>query len=346
MSTGRQGAVRNRSAVAAGILVRGLACFLAVFTIVGLIGEARGRATDMSLWFVDLRDLARPVQITLLGTLGSILLIWVLSDRAGPRLRRTTAVVCLVFAAFATRDVVRVAEAVGNGQVRPASPVPLSLLFAIALVGIASWIWRDAGPSTTRRWRTRSAVVAVAGAAALAFPVLQIAFFGTTDYRRPANAAVIFGARVYASGEPSPLLADRIATGVELYRAGLVPVLVMSGGDGTDGYNEAFVMRDRAIAAGVDSAAILVDATGVNTDATVDHSMSLLAARNGPIGGLRLIAVSQPYHLPRIQLAFSGVGIDVLTVPAVDPVPISEMPLLVAREVPAFWLYYLRACLG
>jgi hypothetical protein len=54
----------------------------------------------------------------------------------------------------------------------------------------------------------------------------------------------------------------------------------------------------------------------------------------------------QPYHLPRIQLAFSGAGIDVLTVPAVDPIPIREMPLLVAREVRAFWLYYLRACLG
>lgn len=258
MSTGRQGAVRNRSTIAAWITVRELACFLAAFTIIGLIGEARGRATDMSLWFVDLRDLARPVQIALLGTLGSILLIWVLSDRAGPRLRQTTTIACLVFAAFATRDVVRVAEAVRNGQVRPTAPVPLSLLFAIALVGIAIWIWRDVRSSTTRRWRTRSAVVAVAVAAALAFPVLQIAFFGTTDYRRPANAAVIFGARVYASGEPSPLLADRIATGVELYRAGLVPVLVMSGGDGTDGYNEAFVMRERAIAAGVDPAAIPV----------------------------------------------------------------------------------------
>ncbi|HLO36288.1 MAG TPA: YdcF family protein, partial [Candidatus Deferrimicrobium sp.] len=152
---------------------------------------------------------------------------------------------------------------------------------------------------------------------------------------------------VYADGSPSPLLADRIATGVELYRAGLVPVLVMSGGDGADGFNEAVVMRDRAIAAGVDPTAILLDASGVNTDATVDHTIALLdELRPSAVGPLRLIAVSQPYHLPRIQLAFSGAGIDVLTVPAVDPVPISEMPLLVAREVPAFWLYYLRACLG
>ena len=61
---------------------------------------------------------------------------------------------------------------------------------------------------------------------------------------------------------------------------------------------------------------------------------------------IRLIAVSQAYHLPRIQLAFAAAGIDVLTVPAIDPVPISEMPLLVAREVPAFWSYFLRQCLA
>ena len=60
----------------------------------------------------------------------------------------------------------------------------------------------------------------------------------------------------------------------------------------------------------------------------------------------RVIAVSQAYHLPRVQLSFATAGIDVLTVPAADPEPIGEMPLLVAREVPAFWVYYLRVCLG
>jgi uncharacterized SAM-binding protein YcdF (DUF218 family) len=105
-------------------------------------------------------------------------------------------------------------------------------------------------------------------------------------------------------------------------------------------------MRDKAVAAGVDPAAILVDPVGITTEATVANTTALLTTRAGGVAPTRIIAVSQAYHLPRIQLAFATAGIDVLTVPAGDPQPIGEMPFLVAREVPAFWLYYLRVCLG
>ncbi len=326
------------------ILVRGAALFLALFTLVGLIGEARGGATDIALWFVDVRDLPRSVQLLLLVLLGGALLTWVSQRAPRAAIRRAAAVACLVFAALALRDVVRFGDAVATGLVRPAMPIPLSAPIVAALALGAIWIWRDRGVGSEHPARVRLGVLVAAVLAATAFPILQIGFFGTTDYRRPADAAVVFGARVYASGVPSPLLADRIATAVELYRSGLVPVLVMSGGQGADGYNEATVMREVAIAAGVDPSAVLVDDTGVTTEATVAHAIALVADPTLP--SPRIIAVSQAYHLPRIQLAFSGAGIDVLTVPAVDPMPIGEMPLLVVREVPAFWLYYLRACLG
>ena len=58
-----------------------------------------------------------------------------------------------------------------------------------------------------------------------------------------------------------------------------------------------------------------------------------------------MIAVSQAYHLPRIQLAFAQVGFDVLTVPAPEAQAIRELPLLMLREAPAFWTYFVRVCL-
>jgi vancomycin permeability regulator SanA len=328
------------------VLARGAALFLAIFTAVGLVGELRGRATDLSLWWVDVRDLPGVIRLALLVTFAALLLAWAVRPDPGTRLRRATAIECIVFAGLALRDAARYVTVVGGGSVHPSAPIPLSGLIAVGLTLLAIAVLRRGSPRATDRRREVVGLLVAAGSWAFIFPLAQMVFFGTTDYRRPADAAVVFGARVYATGRPSPLLADRIATAVELYRTGLVGTLVMSGGDGADGFNEARVMRDEAIAAGIDPAAILVDPAGNTTEATVDNSLVLLASRGGGSGQPSVIAVSQAYHLPRIQLAYANGGIDVLTVPAADPEPIREMPLLALREVPAFWAYYVRVCLG
>jgi vancomycin permeability regulator SanA len=337
--------VRTRASAIVSVAARGAALFLAIFTLIGLIGELRGRATDLSLWWVDIRDLADIVRLPLLAVFAATLFLWAVRFAPGTRLRRAMVAACVLFAVLATRDIGRYVSVLGSGLVHAWTPVPLSAVIAVglALLTIAARRRRESEPVSRRN---AIALIAAAACWAFVFPLAQMLFFGTTDYRRPADAAVVFGARVYASGQPSPLLADRIATGVELYRTGLVGTLVMSGGDGADGFNEALVMRDEAVAAGVAPTAILVDPAGNTTEATVDNTLALLVAR-GPGSILpRLIAVSQAYHLPRIQLAYANGGIDVLTVPAQDPEPIREMPLLALREVPAFWAYFIRVCLG
>jgi vancomycin permeability regulator SanA len=152
---------------------------------------------------------------------------------------------------------------------------------------------------------------------------------------------VVFGAQVHADGAPSTSLRDRMDTAVELYDERLVRFLLVSGGVGESGYNEALVMREMAEDAGVPADRIIIDSDGVNTDTTVRHSLAFFGlAGDSPSD---VMAVSQFYHLPRIKLAFQRAGQDVLTVPAASSAPIKETPYLVLREVPAFWLYYLRA---
>ena len=338
--------MRTRATTVSFLAARGAALFLAAFILIALVGEARGRATDLNLWWIDLRDLPGAVRLPLLAGSAVTLVAWALRSAPGRRLRRLAAAAYALAALFALRDAARVVSIGGGGLVHPASPIPLSLVIAIGLGILAVLALRERAPPTRHGRRTTPAILAAAAGWAIVFPLAQMLFFGTTDYRRPAGAAVVFGARVYASGRPSPLLADRIATGVDLYRTGLVGTLVMSGGDGADGFNEAVVMRDEAVAAGVDPANILVDSAGNTTEATVDNTLALLAARDGGIVPSRVIAVSQAYHLPRIQLAYANGGIDVLTVPAADPEPIRELPLLALREVPAFWAYFVRVCLG
>ncbi len=342
----RPAIVRSRLFTIATLTLRGAALFLAGITIVGLIGELRGRTLDVSLWWIDLRDLPSVVRLVMLAALAGLLTAWAIHRAPGPRLRWATAAASGVFAVFAIRDVVRFYSVVAEGDVRPFVDVPLSLLIALLLIVLAIGALRARRGQAIGGLRGLIGLGVAVGVWAVVFPLAQMLFFGTTDYRRPADVAVIFGARVYASGQPSPLLADRIRTGVELYRSGLVPLLIMSGGDGSDGFNEARVMRDVAVAAGVDPSAILVDPAGNSTEATVANVSAILEARDAADGPGQVIAVSQAYHLPRVQLAFAGAGIDVLTVPALDPEPIGEMPLLIAREIIAFWAYDLRVCLG
>jgi vancomycin permeability regulator SanA len=245
---------------------------------------------------------------------------------------------------IAARDTVVVLGAAGSGLVRPAVPVPLSAVTAVLFGLLAMRAARPEGPRGRLLGRGGLGVAIAVTAWAVAFPLAQMLWFGATDYRRPADAAVILGARVYATGRPSPLLWDRLRTGIELYRAGLVPRLVMSGGDGSDGFNEARVMAQVAQDNGVPASAILVDPAGNTTELTVANSLALLAAA-GVGQPPTVIVVSQAYHLPRVQLAFSDAGIDPLTVPAPEAQPIVELPLFIAREVPAFWSYLLRVAI-
>jgi len=115
-----------------------------------------------------------------------------------------------------------------------------------------------------------------------------------------APVALILGAEVYADGRPSPALANRLDVGIELLRLGRVRALLMSGGNGTF---EVGAMRAYAMARGVASDAILLDAAGERTLA------SCLQARDA-FGARRLIVVSQEEHMARAVYTCRRVGID------------------------------------
>jgi vancomycin permeability regulator SanA len=153
---------------------------------------------------------------------------------------------------------------------------------------------------------------------------------------------VVFGAEVHADGSPSFVLMDRMDTAIRLYKDRRVKRLVVSGAVGVSGYNEALVMRDMAVKAGVPRKDVVVDSAGVNTEATVRDTVPFF----GGVGWRRIAAESDFYHLPRIKLAYARAGWNVLTVPAHSTHRIPQTPFLVLREVPAFWVYYLRAVAG
>lgn len=119
--------------------------------------------------------------------------------------------------------------------------------------------------------------------------------------------AIVFGAGVWDDGTPTPMLADRVRTGVALYHAGKVERLLMSGDNRVPEYNEVDAMRRLAIEQGVPAELIAVDRLGLNTHATCDRARR-------EFGIDRAILVTQDYHLPRAVYTGRRLGIEAIGV--------------------------------
>jgi vancomycin permeability regulator SanA len=330
-------------------IVRGLALFVGLFLVAGLVGSLRHEGSEESLWLFDAGAVPGPALVgpVLLAFAGLVLVAHAVRPAASVWRRRLTVGVCAGLAVVALVNIVTFYRVWAAGEIDPRVPLPFSALLA-ALMGWSAWMVArrsaslQGGEEATGR-ASRAAVALLAFAACVVlFPLAQIVFFGTTDYRRPADLAVVFGAQVHPGGRPSSTLTWRVDTAVGLYLDGLVDRLIVSGGVGESGYDEAEVMRQMAIERGVPADAIVVDSKGLNTEATVENSLRLFAAQ----GVERALVVSNAYHLPRIKLAYRRHGLEVFTVPAVETRRIKETPRLWLREVPAFWVYYLRGLTG
>ena len=320
--------------------LRVLAAWLGALTLLNVAAALRHPTFDQTVWLVDLRPFQHGLALAVSGLAALALLVWGIDPRRRG-VRIAAAVAAALFALAAILDVVGFYRAWGRGEIAPSMPAPLSVLTAAAFVAIAI-VARRPWPRLGRRGRL-AAIAGVSGALVLLVPLMQILFFGTTDYRRPAQAAVVLGARVMPDGEASVVLADRVRTGVELYRQGLVDTLVMSGGLEPDtGYDETAVMRSLAIEEGVPATEIVLDPGGISTAATVTDTVRLFAER----GVAAVLVVSHFYHLPRIKLAYERAGLEVYTVPATQSAIVPQTPANVAREIPALWVYYLRAALS
>jgi vancomycin permeability regulator SanA len=320
----------------AGLSARVLAFWFGSLCVVNVLAGLRHSTFDPNIWWIDLRFLPKPGGQLLLLTVG-VLLVWHGLRPATGGWRRTLSLVAIAIAAIvASMNAVTYYRIWDAGTIAPRSPVPLSLVIAVLLALIAVSMLRPSAPVARRT--SLEVIVAVSLAFMAGLPLLQMAFFGTTDYRRPADAVVVFGARVRSDGAASLTLANRVRTASELYREGLTDTIVMTGGIEPTGIDETIVMRDLAVQPGVPSEAIILDAGGDNTNASVANTVRVFRDN----GLHRILAVSQFYHLPRIKLAYARAGLDVWTVPARTSL-VPRTWAIVAREIPAFWLYYFRA---
>ncbi len=309
------------------VALRGFALFLGVFALLGALATLCGSGWDPNLLWIDVRPAPAAVALTVVAAAGVLLVARALVPDAGAVRRRTTVAVASALALVAVANAVRAATL---PDARLALP-PASAFVALLLAAVA---WRARRPVAEPR---RVAVICAAAVVAVAFPAVQMLAFGTTDYRRRADAIVVLGARTYADGHASWSLEDRVLTACELWHEGRAPIVVMSGGPGDGDVHETDAMRRLAIDAGVPEDAIRVDRDGVSTRATAANAAAMLRAE----GLASALVVSHAYHLPRAKVAFERRGVRAFTVPARQRRRIRQMPWMVARELVAWWAYAL-----
>ncbi len=334
-------------------MVRGLALFLGVFSLMNLAGDLFSPGFDANIWWIDFRPLGRTMGFLAAAAATILLPAFALRPHAGPVRRWALIGLSLLLMVVAALNAGQYYNLLRIGEIRAAYPVPFSLLIALAFLAVLSAAWRlppvrPGSPHPPREGffsRGRLAVYFFALVFALIFPLAQILSFGMTDYRRGADVIVVFGARVYRSGRLSQVLRDRMRTAAELQRQGFAPLMLVSGGPGDGRIHETRAMRAYAVKRGVPARAVLLDPDGLNTRATVRNTIRIMKARgqNRATGRtLRVLAVSNYFHLPRIKMAYQRAGIRVYTVPARESYILRDTPWLLFRETAALWVYYLR----
>lgn len=161
-----------------------------------------------------------------------------------------------------------------------------------------------------RSFSWRRAAVLLLLALALALPALLVyVVLATRPYRYDTAAeapaqrvAIVFGAGI-RDGRPSPILAARIRGAVELYEAGRVSKILMTGDNSRVDYDEVSAMRRYAIDLGVPAEVITLDYAGFSTYESCYRARAIF-------GVTEAVLVTQHYHLPRAVYTCRQLGVE------------------------------------
>ena len=117
------------------------------------------------------------------------------------------------------------------------------------------------------------------------------------------DCILVLGCLVREDGSLSAMLHDRLQRGVELYKAGAAPKLLMSGDHGTEGYDEVNAMKRFATDAGISSGDVFMDHAGFSTYESMIRAKTIFGAK-------KIIIVTQRYHLYRALYIAEKLGLE------------------------------------
>src|SRR4051812_18058100 len=144
-------------------------------------------------------------------------------------------------------------------------------------------------------WTT--AVAALMALAVFSSIFVSILNDSTKQELHQADAIIVFGAAQY-DGRPSPVFRARLDHANDLFRKGLAPVVITTGGAAADPkYSEGGVGHDYLMRKGVPEAALIAETQASDTAQSAARVAVIMRTNRMK----NCIAVSDAYHMFRIR---------------------------------------------
>ncbi|MEU9246468.1 ElyC/SanA/YdcF family protein [Streptomyces sp. NPDC048385] len=166
----------------------------------------------------------------------------------------------------------------------------------------------------TRAGRRRLVQVVMAGCVLALLPATWL-YISTAGRLRTladvprTDVAVVFGAGLW-DGEPSPYLANRLNAAATLYKEGRVRVVLVTGDNSREDYDEPDAMRTYLTEHGVPARRVVSDYAGFDTWDSCVRAKKIFGVH-------RAVLISQEFHIRRAValceaagVASYGVGVD------------------------------------
>ena len=172
----------------------------------------------------------------------------------------------------------------------------------------------------------------------LGFIAANIWIYGAQDHAEVSECVIVLGAAAYHKN-PSPVFKERIDHAISLYKRGLTPKIIFTGGYGTgSAYSESEVAAKYALRKGVHAGDILIETRSRSTVENLIEAKALMTSS----GWTTSVIVSDPLHLRHASIIAENLGITAVT----SPTPTSRYRTFktqfkfLLREV-YFYHYYL-----
>lgn len=118
-----------------------------------------------------------------------------------------------------------------------------------------------------------------------------------------AQAVLIPGAPVFASGKLTPIFIDRVERAIELYDAGKAMKILVSGDNSDIDHNEVSPVRTYLLEKGIPQEDIFLDYAGFDTYSSMYRAREIFGVSS-------MLIATQSFHLPRAVFIARRLGIE------------------------------------